>query len=236
MKKSRIFAIVFPILLSVNYLTAQTLEQVLESHFKAVGQEKLIEKQTFSIKAAVQQMGMEIPMEMKVKRPNKFRMEMELQGKKMVQTFDGEKGQMVVPWVSSEPQDLSGAELDQAMEQANIDGELYNYKEKGFTATLLGKVNLDGAPAFNIRLTGKDGNAKNLYIDAKSFMLKKVKAKIEAQGQEFEIEQNFGEYKDFDGIMIASAIETVSPMGKATIVFKEVKFDEKFDESIFSKP
>ena len=49
MKKSRIFAIVFPILLSVNYLTAQTLEQVLESHFKAVGQEKLIEKQTFSI-------------------------------------------------------------------------------------------------------------------------------------------------------------------------------------------
>lgn len=236
MKKSRVILGVISFLLSVNFLSAQTLEQVLESHFQAVGQKELVKKQTFHIKAAVQQMGMEIPMEMKIKRPNKFRMEMELQGKKMIQTYDGEKGWMIAPWVSPEPQDLSGAELDQAMEQANIDGELYSYKEKGFTATLLGKVNLDGSPAFNIKLTGEDGNAKNLYIDADSFMLKKVKAKIEAQGQEFDIEQNFGDYKNFDGVLMPMKIETVSPMGKATISFEDIKFDEKFDESIFSKP
>ena len=128
-----------------------------------------MEKQTFHIRTAVQQMGMELPMDMKMKRPNKFRMEMEMQGQKIIQTFDGAKGWVVAPWISAEPQELSGLNWSRAMQQANIDSELFNYKEKGFTATLLGKVNLDGSPAFNIKFTGEDGSAKNIYIDAESF-------------------------------------------------------------------
>lgn len=236
MKKIAALLFLTALFASAYSLHAQTLDDVLNRHFKAVGQEKLMEKQTFHIKAAVQQMGMELPMDMKMKRPNKFRMEMEMQGQKIIQTFDGVKGWVVAPWISAEPQELSGPELEQAMQQANIDGELFNYKEKGFTATLLGKVNLDGSPAFNIKFTGEDGSAKNIYIDAESFLIKKIKAKIEAQGQEFDVEQNFVEYKDFDGVVMPVKTETVSPMGKAAILFKEIKFDEKFDESIFSKP
>lgn len=215
---------------------AQSLNDVLEKHFAAVGQEKLTSVKTYSVKATVKQMGMEIPMDMKMKRPNKFRMEMEMQGQKMIQVYDGEKGWMIAPWVSSEPQDLSGPQLDQAMSQANIDGELYNYAEKGASATLIGKVNVEGSPMFNIKLTGKDGTEKNYFIDAGSYLIRKVKAKVSAQGQEIEVEQTLNNYKNIDGIMMATSIESKTPMGTATVIFDDIKFGENFDDSIFSKP
>jgi outer membrane lipoprotein-sorting protein len=219
-----------------GHVFAQSLDEVLNKHFKAVGQEKLMEQQSYTVKAKVQQMGMELPMEMKIKRPNKFRMEMEMQGQKMIQAYDGEKGWMIAPWISAEPQDLSGPELEQAMDQADIDGELYNYKEKGTTAILLGKVNVDGSPMFNIKLTGKDGGVKNYFIDAESFLIRKVKAKVNAQGQEVEIEQNLSEYKNYDGILVPMKIESKMPMGTANVIFESYIFGEKFDESIFTKP
>lgn len=236
MKKS-VFTIVATLILATfTGVQAQSLDDVLKNHFNAIGQEKLLKQETYMVKATVSQMGMEIPMEMKMKRPNKFKMEMDMQGQKMVQAYDGEKGWMIAPWMSPEPQDLSGPQLDQAMDQANIDGELYNYKEKGSSATLIGKVNVDGSPVFNIKLTDKDGNAKNYFIDAESYLVKKVKAKVSAQGQEVEVEQNMSDYKNFDGIMMPTKIESKSPMGTATILFSQIKFGENYDDSIFAKP
>jgi outer membrane lipoprotein-sorting protein len=219
-----------------NQSQAQNLQTVLDKHFKAVGQEKLLEKESYSIKATVRQMGMEIPMIMITKRPNKFRMEMEMMGQKMVQTYDGEKGWVLAPWISSEPQELSGPELSQAMDQANIDGELYNYSEKNTTAELIGKVNMEGTPVFNIRLTDKEGSVKNYFIDAETYLIRKVKAKSNTQGQEVEVEQILEEYKNIDGVMMPVKIESKTPMGSAEIVFNEIKFNEKFDDSVFTKP
>lgn len=236
MKKTFLTLLAVLFIVLTGQVNAQNLDEVLDKHFKAVGQEKLMEQQSYTVKAKVQQMGMELPMEMKIKRPNKFRMEMEMQGQKMIQAYDGEKGWMIAPWISAEPQDLSGPELEQAMDQADIDGELYNYKEKGTTATLLGKVNVDGSPMFNIKLTGKDGNVKNYFIDAESFLIRKVKAKVNAQGQEVEVEQTLSEYKNYDGILVPMKIESKMPMGTANVIFESYVFGEKFDESIFTKP
>ncbi|SHF93837.1 Outer membrane lipoprotein-sorting protein [Mariniphaga anaerophila] len=236
MKKTISAFLVILLFVAANHTQAQNLDEVLNKHFKAIGQEKLLEKQTYFVTAKIEQMGMELPMEMKMKRPNKFRMEMEMQGQKMIQVYNGEKGWMVAPWISPEPQDLSGPQLDQAMEQANIDGELYNYKEKGTTASLLGKVNVDGSPMYNIKLTDKDGNVKNYFIDADNYFIRKVKAKINAQGQEVEVEQNMSDYKEFDGIFMPTKIESKSPMGTANIIFGDIVFGEKFDDSIFEKP
>jgi hypothetical protein len=143
---------------------------------------------------------------------------------------------MVAPWISKEPQELTGPQLEQAMEQANIDGELYHYAEKGATATLLGKVSMEGSPMFNIKLTDKAGNVKNYFIDAETYLIRKVKVKVSAQGQEMEIEQNMKDYKTIDGIMMATNIESKTPMGTANIIFDEITFGDKFEASIFDKP
>ena len=181
-------------------------------------------------------MGMELPMDMKMKKPDKFRVEMEMQGQKMIQAYDGEKGWMIAPWISPDAQVLEGDQLKQAMEQADFEGELYNYKQKGHTVDFVGKVNADGIEAYKIKLTAKDGSIKNYFIDAKTNLIFKVKAKVSAGGQEIEVDQLLSDYKDFDGIKMATKMESKTPMGNVSIIVVEFKINEKFDDSVFAQP
>ncbi len=236
MKKSVIAILAIIVIAFANVAQAQSVNEVLEKHFKAVGQEKLVELNSFYIKAKVSQMGMELPMEMRIKKPDMFITNIDIQGQKMVQAFDGEKGWMIIPMMSPDPQELAGAQLDQAKEQANMDGELYNYEKKGSTAEMGGKVNVDGKEMFRIKLTDKEGNTKDYFIDANTYLISKVKAKVSAQGQTVDVEQIMSDYKTIDGITIAMKIESKSPMGTAVITMEEVKFNEKFDDAIFKQP
>ena len=236
MKKSLITVVAIIIIAFVNVAQAQSLSEVLDKHFKAVGQEKMMAVNSFYVKAKVSQMGMEMPMEMKIKKPDMFIMTIDMQGQKMIQAFDGEKGWMVAPWVSTEPQELSGEQLNQAKEQVNMEGELFNYEKKGSLAELAGKVNVDGKDAFRIKLTTKDGNTKDYFIDANTYLISKVKAKVSAQGQTVDVEQIMGDYKTIEGITMAMKIESKSPMGTAIITMEEVKFNENFEVDIFKQP
>jgi len=215
---------------------AQSLDDVLSKHFEATGQEKLAAVQTFFVKAKMSMMGMEMPMTMQMKKPNKFRIDMEVMGQKIEQGFDGEAGWMRNPMMGSGITDLKGAELKQAMQQADLQGELYDYKAKGHTAELIGKVNADGKEAYRIKFTNADGTVKDYYIDANSYLISKVKAKVEQMGQTLDVETNFLEYKDFDGIKIGSKMEVNTPMGTQSMVMEEIKLDEKMDDSIFARP
>lgn len=219
-----------------NLSLAQTLESVLEKHFEAVGQDKLMAVESFEIDAKLSQMGMEMPMQMKIKKPNKFLVKMTMQGQEMTQAFDGENGWMIAPWVSPEPQALAGEQLEQAKDQTNMEGELYNYEQKGSTIDFKGKVNLDGNEAFKLTLNSKDGSEKDYYIDANTYLILKVKAEVSAQGQTVEVEQIMGDYQTTDGITMARKIETKSPMGSATILMEDVRFNTDIDDSIFKQP
>jgi outer membrane lipoprotein-sorting protein len=236
MKKTILTLAVFLFVSSVSFIQAQNVKEILDKHFKAIGQDKLAKVETYSIKAKVTQMGMELPMIMKMKKPNKFRMEMDMAGQKMIQVYDGQKGWVVAPWISSEPQELTGAELEQAMAQADIDGELYNYEKKGHQVELVGKEDIDGTDMYNLKVTNKNGSVKNYYIDAEKYLIKQVKASAVSMGQEVNVTQKMVEYKDFDGIKIATKIISETPMGNAEIVMEEVELDTDIDDSIFSKP
>jgi len=236
MKKSVITIIAIIIVAFVNVSQAQTVSEVLDKHFKAIGQEKLASVQSFYVKAKVSQMGMEMPMEMKIKKPEMFIMTVEMQGQKMIQAFDGQKGWMIAPWVSADPQELAGEQLNQVKNQMDMNGELFEFEKKGSTAELGGKVNVDGKDAFRIKLTTKDGNTKDYFIDANTYLIAKVKTKVSAQGQTVDVEQIMSDYKTIDGITMAMKNESKSPMGSAIILMEEIKFNEKFDDAIFKQP
>ncbi|MDO8952688.1 MAG: hypothetical protein Q7U86_08700 [Draconibacterium sp.] len=236
MKKSVITLVAIAIVAFLNVAQAQTVNEVLDKHFKAVGQEKLSDVKSFYIKAKVSQMGMEMPMEMKIKKPVMFLMTVDIQGQKMIQAFDGEKGWMIFPMMGPDPQPLEGDQLTQAKQQVNMEGELYNYAQKGSVAELIGKVNIDGNELYRIKLTTTDGNSKDYFIDTKTNYINRVKTKVSAQGQSVDVEQIMGDYKTIDGITMAMKIESKSPMGTATIIMEDVKFNENFEDAIFKQP
>ncbi|MCE4563863.1 hypothetical protein INQ51_06030 [Maribellus sp. CM-23] len=215
---------------------AQSLDDVLKKHYAATGQEKLAAVKTFYVKAKISVMGMDMPMTIQMKKPDKFRIEMEAMGQKIIQAYDGESGWMQNPMAGAGTTDLKGPELKQAMSQADLEGELYNYEKKGHSAELLGKVNADGKEAYKIKLTNADGTVKDYFIDADTYLINKIKVTIESMGQTVDVETKVSEYKDVNGIKMGSKMEISTPMGNQSMVMEEIKLDESMDDSIFARP
>lgn len=215
---------------------AQTLDQVLEKYYKATGTEKLADVKTFYVKAKMSMMGMDMPMTMQMKKPDKFKIEMDVMGQKILQGYDGETGWMVNPMAGAGVTDLKGPELKQAMNQADLEGELYNYEKKGHSAELIGKVNVDGNEAYRVKLTHADGSIRDYYIDGTTYLISKVKAKVESMGQTVDVETKITEYKDVDGVKIGSKMEIDTPMGTQSMIMEDVKFNQDIDDAIFARP
>lgn len=221
---------------SSQILQAQDLEQVLKKHFEAVGQDRLLKVECMVSNATVMQMGMELPVVIKYKRPNKFRTEVNIQGQSIVQAFDGTDGWQIIPMVSPDPTDLVGEQLKQAAEQADIDGQLWNYKEKGSTVELTGKEDMEGTEVYHIKLTTKDSDVQNYYIDAETYLLLKVKSTLNIQGQEIEAENIMGNYRNFDGIVMPMSIESKAMGQSSQIVINTVDFNVTLEDSVFTRP
>ena len=217
-------------------LQAQTIDQVLEKHYKATGQDKMAAIKTYYVKAQMSMMGMDMPMTIQMKKPTKFRIDMEVMGQKIEQGFDGEVGWMRNPMAGGGITDLKGAELKQAMQQADLEGELYNYAKKGHSAELIGKVDADGKEAYRIKFTNADGSVKDYYIDANTYLILKIKSKVESMGQTMDVVTKVLDYKDINGIKIGSKMEVETPMGTQSVSMDEVKLDEPMDDSIFARP
>ncbi len=236
MKKSFVFLTLFVV--SMVFVQAQTLDEVLNKFFKASGTEVLASKKTIVMKGNMSQMDMKLPMMIEVKRPNKFRMEMEMQGQKMITAFDGEHGWMIAPWISPDPQDLAGAQLDQAREQADLEGELYHYKEKGHKATYMGKEELEGSEVYKVKLEKKNGDVQYYYIDTDVNLPVKVTTLTKQGGNEVEVDTYMSNYKNFDGVTIPTSIESnVKGMGQSQqVTIESVTFDQDLPDSLFKKP
>ena len=232
----RTFLLAALMLFALISTQAQSLDKVLDSYYKANGLDKIADVKTFDIEAKVSVMGMEMPMHIRVKNPDKFRVDMEMMGQKTTSAFDGENGWMINPMMGAGVQDLEGAQLKQAMGQADMEGALYNYKAKGSNIEMLGKVDADGAEAYKLKLTDKDGAVQTYYINADDYMISKVESKAEAMGQSMDIVTKMVEYKDVKGIKMASKMEIEMPMGKQSVVMEEIKIDEPIDDTIFEKP
>jgi outer membrane lipoprotein-sorting protein len=219
-------------------LQAQDLQEVLDSYFETIGQEKLIEHTSMTAKGKSIQQGMETDFVVYQKRPDSFRLEVDIQGAQMIQAFDGEKGWMVAPWTGSlDPVEISGWQLDAMARQSDFDGMLYNYKEKGYEAELIGTEDMEGTDVFKIKLTAEDGNVYYHFIDSENFVLLKTTSKIKMGDSEIESDTYFSNYKEKDGIIMPYNIESRTNGQTASQVnMDEVIFDEEIDNSIFTMP
>ena len=236
MKKTCLLLFILSFLAGTSSM-AQDLDQVLRKHFKAIGQKKLSAASSVSTKGKMLMMGMESPFEAYNKRPDKFRVNMNFQGAEIIQAYNGETGWLINPMSGhTEAAELTGTQVEGLKENADMDGALWNYSEKGHTAELVGKEEMDGTGVFVIKLTKANGNLDHYYIDAGSYLILKIKSKNTDQVPEMEAETRFGDYRTIDGITMPFVTTELVSGQEVTIKFEEVRFNEDLDDSIFEMP
>lgn len=219
-------------------LQAQNLEEILENHFDVVGQEKLANINTIKMVGNVVQGGMELPFTMYMSRPLKIKMEISIQGQQMIQAFDGESGWYISPMAGTlEPQDMGPDMVKDMKEQADFDGDLYNYEEKGSSLEFVGTEEAEGTEVYKLKLTKKNGDVSNYFIDTETYIILKTTAKRLIQEVEIESETILGNYQMIDGMAFPFSISTgMNGQVGAEIVITEVIFEVEMGDDFFAKP
>jgi len=219
--------------------SAETADDVIARHVAARGgMEKIKAIQSVDMKVKANQQGLEFPGRLEWKRPDKLRIEMTIQGKTMVQGYDGKTAWTIMPFLGSpDAQAMSADDAKDVIEQADMDGPMIDYKAKGNTVELLGREDVDGAPADKLKVTMKNGDVTYLYVDAETGLTVKETSKHKQQGSEIEVDSYLTNYKPVNGVLFPFAIENKvqgKSMGQFTI--EEVKPNVAIDDQAFVMP
>lgn len=220
---------------------AQTVDEIIAKHVEAMGgldKLKSIKTVRMTGKMTVGP-GIEAPVVMELKRPNSMRMDFTIQGMVGSQAYDGQVGWTFMPFQGSKvAQQMAEDELKMAQEQADIDGPLIDYKAKGNTVELLGKDKVEGADAFKLKVTLKNGVVRTIYIDAEHFLQVKDESKRTIRGTEIDGETILGDYKEVDGMMFPHSVDSGqkgSPQ-RQKLVVEKIELNVPIDDARFKMP
>lgn len=222
-----------------------TVEDIVRKNLETRGGEDAWKSvQTAKMTGTMQMMatgagGLEAPFAIEFKRPDKVRIEFTMQGMTGIQAFDGETGWMVMPFMGkTEPEEIVGPQLEQIKEQGEFEGPLVDYEAKGNTVELLGTEEVDGTPAYKLKVTRPNGDVDVLYLDQEYHVEFKSVSKREVQGQEVEVATVYGDYKEVDGLMLSHSMEIGMDGGPSmqVITLETVELNPEIPDARFAMP
>lgn len=212
---------------------AQTVDELIAKNLDARGGKAKIQAIQSAKVSGKMTMGpgMEAPFTMEWKRPGSIRFEFTVQGMTGIQAYDGTTGWTVMPFMGKkDPEKVPAEDLKLMEEQADFDGPLVDYASKGHTVELVGKEPIEGTDAYKLKLTKKNGNVSFIYLDAESYLEIKSNSKVTMRGEEHEIEQSLGDYKEVSGVLFPFSQEEKPKGAPAGQVMTIEKIDLNTDE------
>lgn len=232
-----------PVLIALPGLPLQaqapSLDWILAAHLEARGGLAGIKAiQSLASTGRVLVGGMSLAL--RVRNPRgAFRSDTLLNGLAKVEAFDGRQGWIADPFVGApDPMPMTAAQLRQVLLQADFDGPLVDWKAKGHRVAFAGMAEVDGAPAYALKVRLKEGGELTSYLDAKTFLEVKAVNEAVAGGKTVEVETRLSDYRAVKGVLLPFRLE-IAPKGQAAemvIQFDTVTADEVFDPAAFRMP
>ena len=236
MKTNKLFVTLVAALISVTAY-GQTVDEIVDKHVAALGGlDKINKVTTIVTERSLAVQGMEIPSKTILIVGKSLRNESTVMGNSMVQVVDGTTGWMIRPTMmggTGEPEEMPADQLKQQVGQLDPFGSLVNYKEKGNKVEFVGKEKADKKDVFHLKVTTKDGQNVDEYLDANTYLLSKIK--VDMNGQEAEI--GFFDYKDVEGVKFPNTMDISNDqMGVMSFITNKITLNSKVDDSLFKKP
>ncbi len=221
------------IALSGMQVNAQSVDDIIDKNTAAMGgKEKLASLKTVKMTGSMSVQGTDVAMTITKSQLTGARMDLEIMGTSNYQVANDKKGSKYMPIMRMEsPQEMEADEYKSFATQMDIQGPLFNYKEKGNAVELLGKDTLDGIETYKLKVTYANGKTTNFFIDTKTDRVIKTTSKTIAQGQEIDVQTKLSDYKqNADGYWFAYTVTTM----QGIISFESIETNVKVDEAIFT--
>jgi hypothetical protein len=241
---SRVVRFFLPVLAVITFSSfatgAQTVDEVITKNIQAHGgMEKLKSVRSLRTTAKFNQGSFRADFRQENKRADKVREEFIIQGLAQVQAYDGKTGWQISPFGGrKDPELLSQDDSKSLVVDADIDGPLMEYKEKGHKAELVGHDSVEGTDCFKIKLSMKNGDVRYYYLDADSFLELKLEIQTTIRGALQENELYYGDYEQVNGIYYPFAVEQAQKgsSSRAQITVEKIEQNVSLEDAHFSMP
>jgi hypothetical protein len=232
------------LLVSISWVTmvnvkAQTADEVVNKWINAMGgREKLKSIRTVHIENEVNIMNNPATNTTWLADGKGYKSVTDFNGQKIMDCYITNGGWSVNPLAGQPtPAAMPPAQIKMCQLQLEAGGPLLDYASKGSKVELQGKDNVHGAPVYKLLLTTATGQQAGYYISDSSFYILKEVTKIDAGGQEFDIDLIKTDYrKTQDGFLMPYSTELSFPGMTATFVVKKIEVNKDFEASIFDMP
>ena len=229
----------FVALLSIAALHGQTADEIIKNYFENTGgyeKWKSLTSQKATITTAMQ--GMEFKGTVYSKPPNKMKVEVDVMGTPMIQAYDGTDAWMLFPMQTGPDAQRLPKEQAEAMTEQTFEWPFVDYAKKGHTLALEGKEDVEGAEAYKLKLTKKNGKVQIFYFDAEHYVPIMMEALIEsgpAKGQS--VQTYMSDYQEVDGLMMPFFTEVkVGGQTAQKVTIQSVTLNEDLSDEMFAMP
>jgi hypothetical protein len=219
---------------------AQTVDEVIAKNIQAHGgMDKLKAVQSIRTTGKFNQGSFRAGFLQENKRHDKVREEFVVQGLAQIQAYDGKTGWQISPFGGRrDPELMSQDDVKSLQIDADIDGPMVNYKEKGHKAELVGHDSVEGTDCFKVKLTLKNGDMRYYFLDADSFLEIKMENQTNIRGAVVFTENYYGDYEQVNGLYFPFAFESgqKGSQERAKFTVEKVELNVPLDDSLFSMP
>ena len=172
-------------------------------------------------------------------RPQKMRLEVQVDGATAIRMFDGSHGWTIAPSPKGPiVAEFSPDEVRVAGAQQDLDGPLIDAPARGTKVDVEALESINGHDNYRLKLTTKDGTVRHLWIDGQTYLDTKVDGTRVAGGRTWPTETYFIAYKKVGHIIVPQVIETAIAGVRSTerVVIDRVVLNAPFEDSYFAPP
>jgi outer membrane lipoprotein-sorting protein len=221
-------------LLVAAVINAQTLDEIVKKYSAANKLDQITSFKTIKITGKMSMMGMELPMEMWMKNPNKIKSVTSMNGQEIIQLFDGTKGYMVNPMTgSSTPVEMDQEAVGSLLRSNLFQNYLENYLKEG-KLSLEPEEAVNGVACYKVKTVAEGGAIIYMFIDKSTYRLIKSTANVTSQGMAVTVESFPSDYKDFNGVILPTKTTTSASGMEFVLEFTNVETNIPMNDSIFT--
>jgi len=227
-------------MLAASLAAGQTADELIAKNIAARGGlENLKAVQTMRLTGMMKAGDESLPSILELKRPNKSRWEFTIDGQRGVQAFDGNEGWAWLPFAGQvRPEPMSEEERGDAEQQADIDGPLVDYKEKGNRIELIGHDPDFRPQDWKLKVTLKSGEVRFVYLDPKTYLQSVTVMKRKIDGVEVEVRSQLGDYRKVGALVLPHSFTASTKDGNETqtLQFDRIEVNIPIDDGRFRMP
>jgi len=237
----RIPVLIATVVLFALPASAQSVDDIIAHYLKTVGgMEKIQSVKTLRRTGKfIGGGGFEAAVLQENKRGNLVREEFALQGMTGINAYDGKTGWKIEPWNGKKDAEALGEEeMKSILEDADFDGPLVNYRQKGNKVEFAGKDTFEGTDTLRLKVTIPNGDTYVIYLDTDYYVPIKIDIKRIVRGAEREYEVVLGDYKEVAGWYLPYSVEigAKGSQDKSKTVFEKIEANVAIDDGRFSMP